>query len=91
MKFVHALIVVIVAITIVVGAFAMLVPVYKKMRQAEQTVRVKRDIHEQLRGEIMTIQQEIHDLEHNSSATEKIAREKFKYCREGEIIYIYSE
>ncbi len=53
MKFVHALIVVIVAITIVVGAFAMLVPVYKKMRQAEQTVRVKREIHEQLRGEIM--------------------------------------
>ena len=91
MKFVHALIVVIVAITIVVGAFAMLVPVYKKMRQAEQTVRVKREIHEQLRGEIMTIPQEIHDLEHNSSATEKIAREKFNYCREGEIIYIYSE
>lgn len=89
MKFVHALIVVIVAFTIVVGAFAMLVPVYQKMREAEQTVEAKTEAHEILRGEIMSLKQEIHDLEHNSAATERVAREKYNYCREGETIYIY--
>ena len=35
--------------------------------------------------------QEVHDLQHNASAVEKVAREKYHLCRDGEVIYIYSE
>jgi len=44
-----------------------------------------------VRGEYLTLQQEVHDLQHNASAVEKVAREKYHLCRDGEVIYIYSE
>ena len=36
-------------------------------------------------------EQEVHDLQHNASAIEKVAREQYHLCRDGEVIYIYSE
>ena len=41
--------------------------------------------------ECLALQQEIHNLEHRASATERVARERFHLCREGEQIFLYTE
>jgi cell division protein FtsB len=43
----------------------------------------------ELRMEYQTLLKEVHDLETESLAVEKIAREKYKLCRENEQILIY--
>ena len=69
----------------------MVVPAYRKYRQTEQGVETLRAELDRVKGEYLTIQQEVHDLQHNASAVEKVAREQYHLCREGEVIYIYSE
>lgn len=68
---------------------ALVMPVYKKYLAArdqrdELTKQWKRS-----QAECVALTQEVHDLEHYPSAAEKVAREKFKLCREGEEIFIY--
>ena len=46
---------------------------------------------DRVKSEYLTLQQEVHDLQHNASAVEKVAREQYHLCRDGEVIYIYSE
>lgn len=41
--------------------------------------------------ECMRLKREVHDLEHNPAAIEKVAREKFELSREGEIILKYED
>ena len=40
-------------------------------------------------NECLTLTREVHDLEHSAAAAEKVAREKYNFCREGEQILIY--
>ena len=42
-------------------------------------------------NESVTLNREVHDLEHKPSAAEKVAREKYNLCKEGEIILQYEE
>ncbi len=81
----------VVVVALIISFEWILVPAYRKKVSMEKKLQEKREINEQLSGEIMAFQREIHDLEHNPAATEKVAREKFNYCREGEIIYVYSD
>ena len=39
----------------------------------------------------LRLKQEVHDLEHNPAAIEKVAREKFELSKEGEIILKYED
>lgn len=70
-------------------SITMVYPVYSKYRQMEKYVEAKRKEYNELRQENLTLLSEVHDLEHNTSAAEKVAREKFNLCREGEEILIY--
>lgn len=81
--------------TLLIGIFGISLllvwPVYQKYKTAQQEVS---DLNEKLdhsRAEVIALAQEVHDLEHYPSAAEKVAREKFKLCREGEEIYIYNQ
>ena len=69
----------------------MVVPAYRKYVQTEQEVENLRADLDRVKSEYLTIQQEVHDLQHNASAVEKVAREQYHLCRDGEVIYIYSE
>ena len=69
----------------------MVVPAYQKYKSTKQDVEMLQAELDRVKGEYLTIQQEVHDLQHNASAVEKVAREQYHLCREGEVIYIYSE
>lgn len=68
---------------------AMVHPVYSNYRKMEKYVEAKKLEYNKLREENLTLLSEVHDLEHNTAAAEKVAREKFNLCREGEEILIY--
>ena len=69
----------------------LVVPSYRKYRQTEQEVETLQADLDRVKAEYLTLQQEVHDLQHNASAIEKVAREQYHLSREGEVIYIYSE
>ena len=66
-------------------------PAYRKYKDtAQEVVTLQADLA-RVKTEYLTLQQEVHDLQHNASAIEKVAREQYHLSREGEVIYIYSE
>lgn len=76
---------------ILVFSAYLVVPVYKKYRMTQEEVADLNRLLDSRRKECHALRREVHDLEHNSSAIERVAREKFRYSREGEIVYIYTE
>ena len=69
----------------------LVVPAYRKYKSTQQEVFSLRADLDRKKAEYLTLQQEVHDLQHNASAVEKVAREQYHLCRDGEVIYIYSE
>ncbi|MBQ7730607.1 MAG: septum formation initiator family protein [Lentisphaeria bacterium] len=69
----------------------LVLPAYQKYKKTEQEVFDLQADLDRVKGEYLTLQQEVHDLQHNASAIEKVAREQYHLSREGEVIYIYSE
>jgi cell division protein FtsL len=69
----------------------LVLPAYRKYKQTKQEVVSLQDDLDRVKREYLTLQQEVHDLQHNASAIEKVAREQYHLSREGEVIYIYSE
>ena len=74
---------------VLIGALILILPVYRKyVTMQEKVARLEREDRE-LREEHQRMLKEVHDLESESLAVEKIAREKYKLCRENEQILIY--
>ena len=74
---------------ILVGAIILILPVYRKyVTMQNQVTRLEREDRE-LREEHQKMLKEVHDLESESLAVERIAREKYKLCRENEQVLIY--
>ena len=69
----------------------LVLPAYRKYKQTKQEVVTLQDDLDRVKREYLTLQQEVHDLQHNASAIEKVAREQYHLCRDDEVIYIYSE
>lgn len=66
-------------------------PVYKKYTRLRDYVS---DLNEELSAksaECIALNREVHDLEHKPSAAEKVAREKYNLCREGELVLKYDK
>lgn len=78
-------------LALISGSIIQIIPVYLQKRNTERMLMEKRNKLEQVQNEYRSSMQEIHDLEHSPAAVEKVAREKFKYCRPGEKIYLYVE
>jgi cell division protein FtsL len=89
-KILSVAIYVLLGVILVFSAY-LVVPVYKKYRTTQEEVAELNRLLDRRRTECHTLRRDIHDLEHNSSAIERVAREKFRYSREGEIVYIYTE
>lgn len=82
---------VILVLVVIAISFTQVLPVYQKYRNAERELYDLNTRYERTVNEYHSLLQEIHDLEHTPFAIEKVAREKFRMCREGEQIYIYTE
>ena len=89
-KVLTSLVYLLLALVLIISGHLVL-PAYRKYRQTEQEVETLQADLDRVKAEYLTIQQEVHDLQHNASAVEKVAREQYHLCRDGEVIYIYSE
>lgn len=79
---------VILAVVLVVAAILIL-PVYRQyVNMQDENVRMEQE-YRALREEQQRMLKEVHDLESESLAVEKIAREKYNLCRKNEQILIY--
>lgn len=87
-KMLSAALYVILAI-VLTTAVLLILPVYRNYLNMQNKVSRLEQENRELYEEHQTMQKEIADLEHESLAVEKIAREKFKLCRENEQILIY--
>ena len=74
---------------VLVGAVILILPVYwKYVTMQEENSRMEQE-YRALREEQQRMLKEVHDLETESLAVEKIAREKYNLCRKNEQILIY--
>jgi cell division protein FtsL len=89
-KVLKALIYLLLVLVLVVSGFLVL-PAYRKYKRTKQEVVDLQAELDRKKEEYLTLQQEVHDLQHNASAIEKVAREQYRLCRDGEVIYIYRE
>ena len=74
---------------VLIGAVILILPVYRKYVTMQTKVSRLEQEDRELRMEYQTLLTEVHDLETESLAVEKIASEKYKLCRENEQILIY--
>lgn len=89
-KIMQTVIYLLLALVLVVSGFLVL-PAYRKYKRTKQEVVSLQADLDRAKEEYLTLQQEVHDLQHNASAIEKVAREQYHLCRDGEVIYIYTE
>jgi len=89
-KVLTAVIYVLLVLVLIVSGILVL-PAYRKYKRTKQEVVSLQADLVRVKTEYLTLQQEVHDLQHNASAIEKVAREQYHLCRDGEVIYIYSE
>ena len=74
---------------VLVGAVILILPVYwKYVNMQDENTRMEQE-YRALREEQQRMLKEVHDLESESLAVEKIAREKYNLCRRNEQILIY--
>ena len=74
---------------VLVGAVILILPVYwKYVNMQDENTRMEQE-YRALREEQQRMLKEVHDLESESLAVEKIAREKYNLCRKNEQILIY--
>lgn len=76
---------------VLTASVVLILPVYRKYVKTRRDVTLLQENLDRVRTEYTNLQQEVHDLEHKSSAIEKVAREEYHLCREGEIIYLYNQ
>jgi cell division protein FtsB len=76
---------------ILVFSLAFVWPVYKKYSKLRDHVA---ELNEELSAksaECIELNREVHDLEHKPSAAEKVAREKYNLCKDGELVLKYDK
>ena len=79
------------ALLIVIFVFALTLfsPAIKRSREVEQKLEQQQMILENKKNIQIALLREVHDLERNPTAAEKVARERFGLCKEGEIVIKY--
>lgn len=73
-------------IVVIIAAAAVVWPVYRKHRQVNDYVAELKEELKARTDEAVALNKEVHDLEHDPGAVEKVAREKFGLVRPGETI-----
>ena len=74
---------------VLAAAVILILPVYQKYRNMQIRVSRLEQEDRELLNEYQTLLTEVHDLDSDALAIERVAREKYKLCRENEQILIY--
>ena len=61
----------------------------KRTHEVEQKLEERKAVLEKRKTTRTALLREVHDLEHNPEAIEKVARERFNMCKDGELIIKY--
>lgn len=64
-----------------------LLPAYTKYRKSQENLKQVISNEAELDHNIASVDKKIHALEHDDRAIERVAREKFGWCRDGEQVY----
>ena len=78
-----------VAVIIIVFSLLLIWPVHLKYRKMKASVDSLNDALEKKTAECVKLNKEVQELESEPKAVEKVAREKFNMCKEGEVILKY--
>lgn len=81
----------IIFILLVSVTVVLIVPVYSKYQKMEQELRKLEKELEEKNAECIRLNKQVHGLQRSPKAVEKVGREKFGLCREGETIYKYDK
>lgn len=77
-------------VTAFILAFACLFPAYIQRQKMRAKVNILQKILDQKKAECLEKNQQKNDIDANApKAIEKVAREKYKLCKPGEVIYTY--
>ena len=76
---------------ILVFSLILIWPVHRKYKKMKGYVDSLQEDYSQKNDECARLNKDVHDLSHNPTAVEKVAREKFELCREGEVILKYDK
>ena len=74
---------------IFVFALTLFSPAMKRTHEVEAKLEEQKMILDKLKTTRTALLREVHDLERDPQAIEKVARERFNMCKEGEIIIRY--
>ena len=74
---------------ILIFALTMFSPAMKRTREIEMELEKQKLILESRKNTRTALLREVHDLERSPEAIEKIARERFNMCKDGEIVIKY--
>jgi cell division protein FtsB len=78
-------------ILLVVSSAVLILPVYRKyQKRYEYLARLKEEAAVKT-AQSIELNREVHSLKYSSKAVEKVAREKFGLCRDGETVMRYRE
>ena len=74
---------------IFVFALTLFSPAMKRTHEVEQKLEEQKAVLDKRKTTRTALLREVHDLERNPEAIERVARERFNMCKEGEIIIKY--
>ncbi len=78
-------------IVVIIASAAMIWPVYRKHRRIKDYVSNLKEELKNKTDEAVKLNKQVHDLDNNPEAVEKIAREKFGLVKPGETVLIYDD
>jgi len=78
-----------IAVIVIIFALLLIWPVHLKYRKMKANVDSRNEALEKKTAECVKLNKEVQELESEPKAVEKIAREKFNMCKEGEVILKY--
>ena len=78
-----------IAVIVIVFALLLIWPVHLKYRKMKANVDSLSEALEKKTEECLKLNREVQELESSPRAVEKVAREKFNMCKEGEVILKY--
>jgi cell division protein FtsB len=81
---------VVMAVVTIISLFFLLPASHKLNQMKARVAELETELAERNR-EAMEMRQFLSDLQSNPQAVEKVAREKFGFCREGEAIFVFQE
>ncbi len=91
MKKLIAMLIIAFIIAIIVAIVAIVIPSYEKNQEMKKRLNdVAIELTKQ-KNECLTLKQKLNAIKHSTTEIERIAREKFNYCKSNELIYKFNE